>query len=86
MSRLIRVESLLKEEISKIIHKDFRSNLGLISITTVRVSKDLANATVYYSHFGDKSEQKNRLKSLENPRILSKSNWVEPFDLNAFHI
>ena len=36
MSRMIRVESLLKQEISRIIQQDFRSNLGLISITELR--------------------------------------------------
>ena len=64
MSRLIRVESLLKQEISLIIQKDFRSNLGLISITKIKISKDLTNATVYYSHLGKDLEKKKSLEKL----------------------
>ena len=41
MSRMLRVESLLKEEISKIIQQDFKYNLGLISITAIKLAKDL---------------------------------------------
>ena len=61
---MIRVESLLKEEIARIIQKDFRSNLGLISITGIKVSKDLANATVFYSHLGSESEQRKSYEKL----------------------
>tara|TARA_S200000501_G_scaffold356226_1_gene378701 strand:- start:72 stop:407 length:336 start_codon:yes stop_codon:yes gene_type:complete len=64
MSRLIRVESLLKQEISLIIQKDFRSNLGLISIIKIKIAKDLANATVYYSHLGNENERKKSLEKL----------------------
>ncbi|MBL6722888.1 MAG: 30S ribosome-binding factor RbfA [Candidatus Margulisbacteria bacterium] len=64
MSRIIRVESLLRDHISKIIQKDFRSNIGLVSIISVRVSKDLANATVIYSHFGSDAEKKKTLSKL----------------------
>lgn len=65
MSRIIRVESLLKEQISRIIQKDFRSNLGLISIIAIKLSKDLANATVIYSHFGTKEAQKKSFQKLQ---------------------
>ena len=64
MSRLIRVESLLKQEISQIIQKDFRSNLGLISITKIKIAKDLANATIFYSHLGSETEKKKSLEKL----------------------
>tara|TARA_A100001015_G_C15043918_1_gene741951 strand:+ start:3207 stop:3536 length:330 start_codon:yes stop_codon:yes gene_type:complete len=64
MSRIVRVESLLREEISRIIQKDFRSNLGLISITGLKVSKDLANATVFYSHLGSEQERKKSYEKL----------------------
>ena len=72
MSRLIRVESLLKQEISRIIQKDFRSNLGLISITGIKISKDLANATVFYSHLGSESERKKSFEKLKKSRLFIK--------------
>ena len=61
---MVRIESLLKEEISRIIQKDFRSNLGLISITGIKLAKDLSSAIVYYSHFGSEPEQKKSLEKL----------------------
>ena len=62
---MIRVESLLKEEIARIIQKDFRSNLGLISITSIKVSKDLANATIFYSHLGSEAEKRKSYEKLK---------------------
>ena len=72
MSRIIRVESLLKEEISQIIQKDFRSNLGLISITGIKISKDLANATVFYSHLGSDTERKKSFEKLKKSTAFIK--------------
>lgn len=72
MSRLIRVESLLKQEISLIIQKDFRSNLGLISITKIKISKDLANATVFYSHLGNDKEKQKSLEKLNKSTAFIK--------------
>ena len=55
--RIRKVESLLLEEISEIILKedlkDPRIN-KLLSITEVRVSKDLGHAKVYVSFYGDR--------------------------------
>ena len=72
MSRMIRIESLLKQQISLIIQKDFRSNLGLISIIGIRLSKDLSNATIIYSHMGSPTEQKKSLQKLQKARQLIK--------------
>ena len=64
MSRLDRVESLLKQEIATIIQKDFRSNLGIVSIIQIKIAKDLANATVFYSHYSDRKHQQKTLEIL----------------------
>ena len=64
MSRILRVESLLKEEISKIIQQDFKYNLGLISITAIKLAKDLSEATIYYSHFGSTNEKRKAHEKL----------------------
>ena len=64
MSRIVRIKSLLMQEISKIIQQKFRQNLGLISIVDMNMCKRFGkNATVYYSHFGSENEQKNHMKS-----------------------
>ncbi|WOO39465.1 30S ribosome-binding factor RbfA [Rubellicoccus peritrichatus] len=55
MSRIIRVNELLKREISQIIHTDYREQSAAITITDVDVAPDLRTARVYYSVLGDES-------------------------------
>lgn len=72
MTRIDRIESLLKQEISTIIQQEFRSNLGIVSIIHIKIAKDLANATVYYSHFGDKKKQQKTLEILNKSATFIK--------------
>ena len=65
---MVRIKSLLKQEISRIIQQDFRQNLGLISITDINIAKDLATATVYYSHFGTEKEQRKSQEKLNKAK------------------
>jgi ribosome-binding factor A len=69
---MVRVEALLKQEIARIIQQDFRSNLGLVSITGIKLAKDLSSATVYYSHFGTESEQKKTFEKLSKSTTFIK--------------
>jgi ribosome-binding factor A len=64
MSRMVRVESLIKQEIARIIQQDFRSNLGLISLTGIKLANDFSTAIVYYSHLGSESEKRKALDKL----------------------
>lgn len=50
--RMVRVNELVKREISRILHTDFRSESVYISITDVEVSPDLRTAFIYYSVLG----------------------------------
>jgi len=66
MSRLDRVNSLLRQEIAGIIRtKLTRSNIGFVSIVNVSTSKDLAHAKVYYSQIGSDGEKKKTKKILK---------------------
>jgi len=52
-----RIASVLIREISEIIEHEIKDpRLGLVTITTVDVSIDLKNATVYFSSLDDKEE------------------------------
>ena len=65
MSRVEKVESLLKKSIAEIISRkvgDYR--LGFVSITRVKVSKDLRTATVYYSQLGSAEEREKTYRGL----------------------
>ena len=68
MSRVEKVASLLKKEIALIIQRTLNDKrIGFISITDVKVSKDLHHAKVKYSQLGgDKEETKRGLSSAMN--------------------
>lgn len=54
--RKIRVDELLKREISLIIHTDYRAEAVRVTITEVDVAPDLRRATVFYSVIGGGNE------------------------------
>ena len=63
-----RTGSLLKQEISQIIHREIKDPrvTGLITVTDVIVSRDLRNATVYISILGDKQCHKSSMEGLKS--------------------
>ncbi len=67
--RLKRVESLLKEEISSMIIKseikDPRVD-PLLTITEIKVSKDLNYAKIFISYYGDKEKLKQLVFALNH--------------------
>ncbi len=50
--RTIRVNELMKREVSELLHTRFRGEAVLITILDVSTSPDLRNARVYYSVLG----------------------------------
>jgi len=53
--RTEKVAEELKHQISNVLTKDLAElNLGLVTVTKVRISKDLKNAKVYLSLIGNK--------------------------------
>lgn len=69
MSRRIdRVNMLVRQEISRILSVEMNDPRlsSLISITEVRTSRDLRNAKVYFSVFGDENTKQNALTAIEN--------------------
>lgn len=63
--RIQRINSLLKEVISEVIHKDLKNHKipTLVSITEVDTSKDLRHAKVYVSLLEDDQERKEEIMS-----------------------
>lgn len=57
--RLLRVESQIKDIVANIlIHEINNPKIGLVTVTQVKVSADLQNAKVFYSHIGSPEQQK----------------------------
>lgn len=74
MSRLDKISSLLKKEISQIlIHKVNDSRVNLVSIIDISVSPDLRNAKVYYSVMGDEEKRKKTHFALKSATKYIKS-------------
>jgi len=56
--RLVRVSDLIKEVLGETLVRETKdSNIGFLTITSVKVSPDLHNATVYFSVLGDEDKQ-----------------------------
>jgi len=67
MSRVERVNQMLKEGIGNIIHNDLKDpRLGFVTVTQVELTKDLRYAKVYYSILGSDIEQKNTKEALDS--------------------
>ena len=67
--RRLRVQDLLREEISLIIQRELQDpGLGFITVVDVRVSEDLKSAKVYVSIYGSDEEQKHALEALKRSK------------------
>jgi len=69
MSRIYRVNQLIKREISKIIQSKLEDpRLRMVTITQVDVSRDLRQARVSFSVLGDSKNADTALEGLNNAR------------------
>lgn len=58
VQRMVRVNELVRREISEILHTRFRSECVGITITEVKVANDLRSARVYYAVLGAQEDAK----------------------------
>ena len=66
--RMDRVNMLVRQEISRILSVEMNDPRlsSLITITEVQTSRDLRNAKVYFSVFGDEDTKQSALAAMEN--------------------
>jgi ribosome-binding factor A len=65
-----RVRELVKRELGEAIRREFNvDEAGLISVNDVDMAGDLKSAVVFVSIFGNASQQKRGLQSLNDNRI-----------------
>jgi ribosome-binding factor A len=60
--RNLRVNVLVQQEISLLLHTRFKGQTVFITITDVSISPDLRNGRIYYSVLGDAPERKKAEK------------------------
>jgi ribosome-binding factor A len=78
MSRLQRVNQLVREELSLLLQRELKDpRLGFVTITEVDVAKDLRTAKVYVSVLGSEAELRASLQALDGARGFIR-NWLAP--------
>ena len=67
MDRMDRINQQLKRAIGNIIHHELEDpRLGFVTVTHVRVSRDLQNAAVYFTVLGDAERRTAAQKGLQS--------------------
>jgi ribosome-binding factor A len=67
MVRVDRLASVLRVEISSLLSKKINdSRIGFISILGIKVSKDMTQATVFYSQLGSEEDKHKTKKGLQS--------------------
>lgn len=56
--RMIRINELIKREVSQLIHTFYQAESVYITITRVEISPDLRQGSVFYSVIGDALKQR----------------------------
>jgi ribosome-binding factor A len=67
-NRVARLNSLLKEVLSEVIHREVKNPHvnRLVSVTSVDISSDLQHAKVYISAIGTDREKESTIKALQS--------------------
>lgn len=65
--RQAKVEELIKQELSQMMLNEVKDpRIGFVTVTDVKMSPDLRNATAYVSVMGNESKVKSSLKGIES--------------------
>ncbi len=67
-NRIVRLNSLLKEVISEVIHRDVRNPLvnQFVTVTNVEITNDLQHAKVHISVIGSQEEKDQTIRALQS--------------------
>jgi ribosome-binding factor A len=67
--RIQRLEELIKERVAEVLHRDMADpRLGLITVTRVRVDREVRTCKVYWSMIGDDKAIRLNERTLEHAR------------------
>ncbi|UCD70508.1 MAG: 30S ribosome-binding factor RbfA [Syntrophobacterales bacterium] len=64
-----KVGGVIKEELSRMLIREIKDpRIGFVTLTRVKVSKDLRSVKVYFSVFGDQSVREDSLRGLNSAK------------------
>lgn len=70
-NRMVRINSLILQEVSLILHTEFKTEAVSITVTSVDIAPDLRSGRIFYSVIGDEGEIRlaERFLKKVSPRI-----------------
>lgn len=81
-TRLLRVHSLLRAEISEILRRKLKDpRIGMVTITQVEADPDLRHARVYVSVYGEREEQRATMEGLRSAAGYIRAELMHTLDL-----
>ena len=81
-SRADRVSGLIQEVLSNLLKKDIHDpRLKMVTITNVKMSRDLRLARIYFSIYGDNSKAEAAAKGFESARGFIKRSLARRLNL-----
>ncbi len=76
--RVQRLQQLIKETVSRTVLMDLHDpRLGFVTITKVKLARDLSFATVFYSVLGHEGEKKRTAEALDAARGILQRNVAD---------
>jgi len=77
MSKHLRLESTIQRTLSEIFMRDVKDkSIGFITITEVRLTRDLSYLTVYYTILGKDTKKDAAKKAIERSKAFIRSTLV----------
>jgi len=81
--RIERINEIIKEVLSELVLTEIKDpRVGLVTIVSVRVSRDLATAKVFFSVMGDQAQRDASLKILRGASGFMRHAIADAIDVN----
>ncbi len=73
MAKVDRLETLIQRELSLILQREIKDQVGFITITGVKVTNELSFIFAYYTVYGDETVLKKTQEALERAKGFIKN-------------
>ena len=74
--RVRKMQEFIKQEVGNMLLRELKDpRLGFVTVTGVKLTGDLREATVYVSLFGQEEEREESLMVLNNQKVSFEKNW-----------
>jgi len=82
--RIERINETIKEVLSELLMRQIKDpRVGMVTITSVRVSNDLSTAKVHYSVMGDENERSETERGLRSARNFMRKAIADGLKLHS---